>query len=85
MYQRFQNLRQGTRSVDEYSTDFYAFLARIDLNESATQLVSHYIGGLRLQLQNVLNMFDPSTVAEAHQRALQEEKQLNRSVLGGFR
>ncbi|GJW71822.1 putative reverse transcriptase domain-containing protein [Tanacetum coccineum] len=67
MYQRFQNLRQGTRSVDEYSTDFYAFLARIDLNESTTQLVSRYIGGLRLQLQNVLNMFDPLTVAEAHQ------------------
>nr|GEW90283.1 RNA-directed DNA polymerase, eukaryota [Tanacetum cinerariifolium] len=77
-----RNLRQGTRSVDDYSTDFYAFLARIDLNESTTQLVSRYIGGLRLQLQNVLNMFDPLTVAEAHQCALQAEKQLNRSVPG---
>nr|GEX56839.1 hypothetical protein [Tanacetum cinerariifolium] len=75
----WQQLKQ-TRS----RSDFYAFLARIDLNESTTQLVSRYIGRLRLQLQNVLNMFDPLTVAEAHQRALQAEKQLNRSVPGGF-
>ncbi|PWA36447.1 hypothetical protein CTI12_AA599670 [Artemisia annua] len=84
LYQRFQNLRQGTRSVDEYTTDFYESLARLDLNESPFQLVSRYIGGLRLQLQDVLNMFDPLTVAEAHQHASQAEKQLNHRKPGGF-
>ncbi|CAI0404653.1 unnamed protein product [Linum tenue] len=59
LYQRFQNLRQGTHKVDEYSTEFYSFLAWVDTNESPLQLVSRYIGGLRLQLQDVLNMFDP--------------------------
>ncbi|GJZ01339.1 reverse transcriptase domain-containing protein [Tanacetum coccineum] len=34
LYQCFQNLRQRTRSVDEYTTDFYESLARLDLNES---------------------------------------------------
>ncbi|GKB86297.1 putative reverse transcriptase domain-containing protein [Tanacetum coccineum] len=71
LYQQFQNLRQGSRSVDEYSTEFYTFLARVDLNESPIQLVSRYIGGMRLQLQDVLNMFDPLTVAEAQQCASQ--------------
>lgn len=78
LYQRFQNLRQGTRSVDEYSNEFYEFLARVDVHDSPTQLVSRYIGGLRIQLQDVLNMFDPLTVAEAHQRASQAEKQAAR-------
>ncbi|CAN1237628.1 hypothetical protein LINGRAPRIM_LOCUS1925 [Linum grandiflorum] len=40
LYQRFQNLRQGSRYVDEYTTDFYSYLARVDLNESPLQLVS---------------------------------------------
>lgn len=85
MYQQFQNLRQGSRSVDDYSTEFYTFLARVDLNESPLQLVSRYIGGLLLQLQDVLNMFDPLTVAEAQQRASQAEKQLARRGNGSFR
>lgn len=50
LYQRFQNLRQSTRSVDEYTTDFYKPLAHIELHETTTQLVSQYIGGLRVQL-----------------------------------
>ncbi|KAL9684326.1 hypothetical protein QQ045_021762 [Rhodiola kirilowii] len=74
LYQWFQNLRQGVRSVDEYTTDFYQLLARTNVHESPLQLVSRYIGGLKLQLQDVLNMFDPVTVSEAHQRALQVEK-----------
>ncbi|CAN1222207.1 hypothetical protein LINGRAPRIM_LOCUS512 [Linum grandiflorum] len=76
LYQRFQNLRQGSRYVDEYTTDFYSYLARVDLNESPLQLVSRYIGGLRPQLQGALNMFDPLIVAEAQQRASEAEKQL---------
>ena len=70
--------------MDDYSTEFYAFLARVDLSESPLQLVSRYIGGLRLQLQDVLNMFDPLTVSEAHQRALQAKKQLARRGSGSF-
>ncbi|PSS16035.1 Eukaryotic translation initiation factor 3 subunit J like [Actinidia chinensis var. chinensis] len=40
MYQRFQNLRQGTRIVDEYTTEFYQLMARNDLGEIDDQLVS---------------------------------------------
>lgn len=84
LYLRFQNL-QRTRSVNDYFADFYEFFARIDLNESPIQLVSLYIGGLRLQHSDVLNMFDPLIVAVAHQRASQAETQLNRCAPGGFR
>ncbi|GJU79116.1 putative ribonuclease H-like domain-containing protein [Tanacetum coccineum] len=44
LYQQFQNLRQGSRYVDEYSIEFYTFLARVDLNESPIQLVNEAQG-----------------------------------------
>lgn len=56
-------------------------MARTDLTETPTQLVSRYISGLRLPLQDVLNMFDPFTVSEAYQRVIQTEKQLARRAL----
>ncbi|XP_052176574.1 uncharacterized protein LOC127790885 [Diospyros lotus] len=79
MYQRLQNLRQGTRTVDEYTTDFYQLVARNKLQETEDQLVSRYVGGLRLQIQDVFNMFDSVSVSVAHQRALQMEKQARRA------
>jgi hypothetical protein len=78
LQQRFQQLRQGSRSVTEYTTEFYQLMARSDLMESQDQLVTRYIGGLRLPFQDMLNMFDPVNITEAHQRALQYEKQLSR-------
>lgn len=44
LYQKFQNLRQGTSTVDAYSTEFYQILTRIDNHETPNQLVSRYIG-----------------------------------------
>ncbi|KAK1425688.1 hypothetical protein QVD17_21043 [Tagetes erecta] len=81
MYQRLQNLKQGSKSVDDYTTEFYQLVARNDIQETEEQLVSRYIGGLRAQILESVNMFDPETVAEAHQRALAFEKQ-NRRVIG---
>lgn len=53
---------------------------RNTLTETEEQLVSRFIGGLRLQIQNSLLQFDPVTVSEAHQRALLIEQQLSRST-----
>ncbi|KAL4573498.1 hypothetical protein LXL04_020306 [Taraxacum kok-saghyz] len=75
LYQSLQNLRQGTRSVTDYSTEFFMLLARNEIAETTEQTISRYIGGLRIQIQDMLNMFDPITIAEAHQRALAIEKQ----------
>ncbi|XP_024016125.1 uncharacterized protein LOC112089288 [Eutrema salsugineum] len=70
MYTRLQNLHQGTRSVDEYAADFFTLLARNNVNETEEQMVSRFMGGLKQQLQLQLLQFNPSSVSEAHQRAL---------------
>lgn len=82
IYQQLQNLRQGSRNVTDFTTEFYQLVARNDLSETDEQLVARYVGGLRIQIQDVLNMFDICTVSEAFSRALQLERQLSRRVIG---
>ncbi|XP_010501919.1 PREDICTED: uncharacterized protein LOC104779251 [Camelina sativa] len=76
-YTKFQNLKQGPRSVDDYAKDFYLMLTRIKTYDTPVQLGSRFIGGLRAQLQNALIPFYPTTVAEAHRRAASFEQQQN--------
>lgn len=79
LYNKLQNLRQGTRSVDDYASDFFHMTARMSSIESEDHLVSRFIGGLRSQLQVALQQFNPVSVSEVHQRAIAMESQL-RSV-----
>ncbi|PKI62312.1 hypothetical protein CRG98_017313 [Punica granatum] len=82
MYQRPQNLRQGSRSVDDYTNEFYQLVARNELQETEDQLVARYIGCLRVQLQDTVNLFNPINMSSAHQRALIIEKQQKRASSG---
>lgn len=75
MYTRLQNLRQGTRTIDEYAEEFFLLLTRNEINDSDVQLVSRFIGRLRNQIQTAFSQFDPITVAEAHRRAVAFESQ----------
>ena len=75
---KVHNLKQGTQSIDEYTQEFYQLVARVDLVDSEDQLVLRYIGGMRQQFQDTLNLFYPISVFEAHQRALNLEKTMNK-------
>ncbi|KAB5511953.1 hypothetical protein DKX38_028981 [Salix brachista] len=82
LYQRLQNLRQGSRSVDDYTTEFYELVSRDAIAEDKESRVARYIGGLRIQFQDVLNMFEILSVSDAHQRAVQLDRQLARRNTG---
>ncbi|KAH7841688.1 hypothetical protein Vadar_033089 [Vaccinium darrowii] len=84
MYQRLQNLRQNTRSVDDDTEEFYQLVARNDLAESTEQQTARYVGGLRQQIQDELMMYDLCSVSDAHQRALVLEKRFNRRPAGNW-
>ncbi|EOA32275.1 hypothetical protein CARUB_v10015536mg [Capsella rubella] len=75
MYNILQNLKQDSRSVDEYAEEFYVLLTRTEVADSQFQLVSCFIGGLRSQLQSLLAQFDPTSLSEAHRRAASFEQQ----------
>ncbi|KAE8730965.1 hypothetical protein F3Y22_tig00002841pilonHSYRG00088 [Hibiscus syriacus] len=78
LFQRLHALRQGARSVDDYTEEFYQLVARNDLSEMEEQMVARYLGGLRQPLQDVLSLHSLWSVSEAYQRALAVEKQENR-------
>ena len=60
--------------MDDYTTEFYQFIPINEIQKMEDQLVSRYIRGLKLQIQDTVNMFDPMNVSTAHQRALMVEK-----------
>ena len=74
LFQKFHNIRQGNRSVEDYSTEFYKMMTQIDIHDSEDQLVARFIAGLRPQLQTMLHQFDPCSISEARQRALLVEQ-----------
>ena len=63
-------------SVQDYMTDFYQLLGMNEIQETEDQLVARYIGGLRVQIQETVNLFDQISMSVTHQRALQVEKQV---------
>ncbi|XP_026420700.1 uncharacterized protein LOC113316766 [Papaver somniferum] len=75
MFQRLHTIRQGNRSVADYSTEFFLLLNRVDIQDSERQLVARFTAGLRQQIQHTINLFHPSTLSEAHQQALTIEAQ----------
>lgn len=62
--------------------EFPLLLTGTDIYDSAEQLGSRFIGGLRPQLQNAMAQFDPTTLAEAHRRAATFE-QLQKTLTWG--
>ncbi|KAF8083116.1 hypothetical protein N665_0791s0013 [Sinapis alba] len=79
MFQRLHHIRQGTRSVSDYSTEFFLLLTRVDIQDSERQLVARFTAGLRQQIQHTLNLFHPLTLSEAHQQAITIEAQTKTS------
>ena len=59
--------------MKDYTTEFYQLLSRNEVYETEDQLVAQYVGGLRVQIQETVNLFDPILVSATHQRALQIE------------
>ncbi|XP_042386450.1 activity-regulated cytoskeleton associated protein 1-like [Zingiber officinale] len=78
LFQRLHTLRQGTRTVDDYTEEFYQLIARNDLSETEEQTTARYLAGLRQPLQDSLSLHSLWTISEVYQRALTVERQLNR-------
>ncbi|GJY56205.1 putative CCCH-type zinc finger family protein [Tanacetum coccineum] len=72
-------IKQGIKTVEEYTEEFYELVSRNDLSDTEEQLVSRYLGGLHQSIQDVLCLYTFWIVSEVYQRALAVEKQQTRS------
>ncbi|KAI0505034.1 hypothetical protein KFK09_015991 [Dendrobium nobile] len=75
---RYQHCTQGTRSVSEYTEEFNRLSAKNDLNETANQLVARYIGGLKDNIQDQLELNAVWSIPQAVNLAMKIEMQHSR-------
>ncbi|PKU83878.1 RNA-directed DNA polymerase [Dendrobium catenatum] len=78
LYLQYQHCTQGSRTVNDYTEEFYRLSARNNLHESENQLVARYIGGLRDAIQDKLELNSIWSLSQAVNFALKVETQLQR-------
>ena len=79
LFQQFQSLSQGAKSVEEYTLEFYKLEARNQINETEDLRVARYLHGLRMNIQDMLVVHTFNNVGEAQSKAKAIEKQLAKS------
>ncbi|XP_039164045.1 uncharacterized protein LOC120291138 [Eucalyptus grandis] len=78
LYQRYQNLKQGTRTVDQYTNEFNELVIRNNIQDPEEVLVNKYLNGLQFYIQDALEVLDIWDLGDAHQRALKMERSHSR-------
>ncbi|XP_028553742.1 uncharacterized protein LOC114580414 [Dendrobium catenatum] len=74
----YQHCSQGSKTVNEYTEEFYQLSARNNLQESENQLVARYIGGLKESIQERLELNSVWSLSQAVNYALKIEIQSKR-------
>ncbi|XP_035548652.1 uncharacterized protein LOC118349183 [Juglans regia] len=77
LYQQYQNYRQGTRSINEY-TELYRLNSKNNLSKTEGQQVARYIGGLRVAIQDKVTLHTVWTLSKAVNLVIKIESQLSR-------
>ncbi|RVW85285.1 Transposon Ty3-I Gag-Pol polyprotein [Vitis vinifera] len=76
MYTKLFSLKQGTKSVEEYTEEFHELSIRNQVRESDAQLAAHYKAGLRMEIQLEMIVAHTYTVDDVYQLALKIEEGL---------
>ena len=70
LYKHVQNLKQKMMTVREYTEEFYQVNLRVGHVEDTPEKTTRYINGLRLDIQDEINIISPRTIEEAYRCAL---------------
>jgi hypothetical protein len=83
LFKQFQALTQGSKSVDEYTLEFYKLAARNQLNETEDQRVARYMQGLRGSIQDALiaHTFYSVSEVQAKAKAVEQHHSRNRPFM----
>lgn len=75
LYMQYQQCRQGNRSVNECTEEFYRLSAHNNLKESDSQLIKRYVGGLHDPIQEKLSLKVIWSLSQAVNFACKAEEQ----------
>ncbi|KAH9322623.1 hypothetical protein KI387_017262, partial [Taxus chinensis] len=78
LFKRLYYLRQKEMSVKEYTEEFYRLTIRLGHIEDDAEKVARYLNGLRLTIQDEIDILMPKSVEEAYRVALRAEEKLSR-------
>lgn len=81
LYQQYQNCKQGMKTVNEYTEEFYRLNAQNNLLETEGQQIASYMGGLRIAIQDKVSLHAVWTLSKAVNLAVKIEMQLARPPL----
>jgi hypothetical protein len=73
---KFHNFRQNELSVEDYTAEFDHSMMRCDIVEPEEQMVARYLGGLRSEISNVVQLQPYWTYNDVCKLAHKVEKQL---------
>ncbi|KAL3503374.1 hypothetical protein ACH5RR_037823 [Cinchona calisaya] len=85
VFLKCHSFKQNNLSVVDYTAEFEDLMLRCDIYEPEEQTIARYLGGLRIEICNVVQLQPYWTFHDVCKLALKVEKQLKDSKIGGFR
>ena len=85
IYLKFQNFKQKELSVEDYTAEFDNLMMKCDLVEAEEHTIARYLGGLKPEIGNVVQLQSYWTYRDGCRLALKVEKQQKDARGGGIR
>jgi hypothetical protein len=76
LYQKLQNLSQGTKNVDEYFKKMKLAMIRADVKEDREAIMARFINGLNYNIAYIVELHHYVELEEMVHLAMKMEKQL---------
>jgi hypothetical protein len=78
LYQRFQSLSQGTKSVNKYFNEMELVIIRSNIKEDREDIMARFMNGLNHDISNIMELYHYVKLEEMVHMAMKVEKQLKR-------
>ena len=75
-FMKFHNFKQRELSVEEYTAKFDHLMIRCDVVEQEEQMIAHYLSGLHVEINDVVQLQPYWTYNDVCKLAIKVEKQL---------